>query len=72
MLPGHTGHGYISQNSSVRSGGMEDGMQQLEGCVETGGGTGRQVKNHAGMGSWQAVGFVSSGDHLRRLKCQSL
>ena len=51
---------------------MEDGMQQLEGCVETGGGTGRQVKNHAGMGSWQAVGFVSSGDHLRGLKCQSL
>ena len=34
----------ISQNSSIRSGGMEDGMQQVEGCVERGGGTGRQVK----------------------------
>ena len=34
----------ISQNSSIRSGGMEGGMQQVEGCVERGGGTGRQVK----------------------------
>lgn len=30
----------VSQNSSISSGGMEDGMQQVEGCVERGGGQG--------------------------------